>query len=666
MSGDDARGRARRLRRASADRRLAPDNRVASRPAKPAEETGTRPRAKPFAQTLSRAGDLPLFWKLLLPGLAATLTVGIAALFFTTRFLVSRTEAELDRDLFGAAVDAEAHLRDTEVDLIEASQVAANLVGVPGAVATANAVAAAEPLLGLTAVRQGLDLVAVTDRSGTGLVEITRSGDELAVDGGRAWNAGPVAEVLGGASPDPLGHRTGLVSLDGAPVLAVAGPVMSDGVVGAALAGVRLNTLAMQVVEQTGASAAFFAVDGTLLGAAGDTPPRRAPERRSGGGPLRVRDSGAGTSALYESLELGGERLGTLAVAMRQPAVASAVRGTALWLTLLVGLAIAALVALYTTLSHLVTRDVRHLADVSRRIGRGDLSARAGRGGDDELGELARRLNTMADHLQVAQEDMDLKLASRTEELRRLYREAAGTLERERDAFSLVSHELRNPLFAVLAHAELMADPEFSPDAPDWCREYAGTIQRAAEGALEVVNNVLSEHALGEQGVALQLEPLSLGDEVRSLEGTIRALAHRGDLAARIDVDPDLPAVNADRERVRQILQNLVSNAVKYTPAGGSMWLRAHASGDAVELSVGDTGVGIPAEALDQIFEPFYRVEGATPSQAQPRTGLGLSIVKRLVEAQGGEIRVESEVGRGSTFTVSLAAVSPARSRGKS
>jgi two-component system phosphate regulon sensor histidine kinase PhoR len=119
-------------------------------------------------------------------------------------------------------------------------------------------------------------------------------------------------------------------------------------------------------------------------------------------------------------------------------------------------------------------------------------------------------------------------------------------------------------------------------------------------------------------------------------------------------VPPDLPAVRADRQRLREVIVNLVDNAAKYTPEGGSVDLSAAARNGSVVVSVKDTGVGIPPESGEFIFEPFYRVRGTRAQQGQASSGLGLALAKRVVEAQGGTISFESKVGKGTTFTFTL------------
>jgi two-component system phosphate regulon sensor histidine kinase PhoR len=178
---------------------------------------------------------------------------------------------------------------------------------------------------------------------------------------------------------------------------------------------------------------------------------------------------------------------------------------------------------------------------------------------------------------------------------------------------------------------------------------------------LDFVNDIL-EIAKSESGhIDLQLEEVRVDALLRDLRPAVERLAASGDIRASVRVPRKLPAVRGDQARLRQIVLDLVDNAVKYTPAGGTVRLTAADKGDAVEISVADTGVGIPAAETERVFEPFYRVTTTMTQRGQPSSGLGLALVKRLVEAQGGTVRLESSEGAGTTFTVALPRADPKR-----
>jgi two-component system phosphate regulon sensor histidine kinase PhoR len=231
---------------------------------------------------------------------------------------------------------------------------------------------------------------------------------------------------------------------------------------------------------------------------------------------------------------------------------------------------------------------------------------------------------------------------------------ALRRLERVRAEFvENVSHELRTPLTAVQGSLETLlegalAEPAHARRFVEMAHAHAVRLGRLVED-LRQLSDVETGRA------ALELQPVELGAVVATVAGTFeRAAAEK-----RLSLVHDVPAglrVRADRDRLVQILVNLVDNAVKYTPEGGRVTLAAGRRGDdRVEIAVADTGIGIPSAELPRLTERFYRVDRAR-SRALGGTGLGLAIVKHLVQAHGGEIRIESELGQGTTVSVRLPA----------
>ncbi|MBI2170080.1 MAG: HAMP domain-containing histidine kinase, partial [Actinobacteria bacterium] len=250
--------------------------------------------------------------------------------------------------------------------------------------------------------------------------------------------------------------------------------------------------------------------------------------------------------------------------------------------------------------------------------------------------------------------EVERRVALQTAELRRLHSRSEKAFERQADALALISHEFRNPIFAILGHAELMTDGRFRDDDTGWAQEWGATIKGAAEELLRHVNDILEFSRSQASRERLALEAVDVVAQVSSLRPTFEALARRGELVLTVDAAPRVPEVRANADAVRDVALNLVSNAVKYTPPGGAVRITVRPDGDRVLLAVSDTGVGIPSAERRQIFEPFYRVEGVRAMHGQLSTGLGLALTQQLVKAMGGAVAVESEVGAGSTFTVSL------------
>ena len=218
-----------------------------------------------------------------------------------------------------------------------------------------------------------------------------------------------------------------------------------------------------------------------------------------------------------------------------------------------------------------------------------------------------------------------------------------------------MSHELRTPLNAIAGYAELLEMGLRGPVTPAQVEDLR-RIRTSERHLLRLVNDVLNVAKLEAGHVDFQLANVKVVDALRGLEPLImpQLLAKSLRFEYR-KCDPAL-VMRADREKVEQILLNLLSNAIKFTDVGGSIRLDCRGDGDHVEISVSDTGRGIPANKLDRIFDPFVRVDTGFARQTEG-TGLGLSISRNLARAMGGELNATSAAGRGSRFSLQLPAV---------
>jgi two-component system phosphate regulon sensor histidine kinase PhoR len=226
-------------------------------------------------------------------------------------------------------------------------------------------------------------------------------------------------------------------------------------------------------------------------------------------------------------------------------------------------------------------------------------------------------------------------------------------LEQVRTEFvANVSHELRTPLTAVHGYLETLLAGAL--EEPEHARRFLEIVFRHTERLGRLLNDLtdLSNIELGK--ISLKLEPVAADDVVDSVLAIIRGKAAAGRVTLEAALAPGLPPVVADRDRLAQILINLVDNAVKYTPSGGRVIVQGRRLADGrIEIAVADTGVGIPRADLPRLTERFYRVDKAR-SRELGGTGLGLAIVKHLVLAHGGELTIESEQGQGTTVRVAL------------
>lgn len=286
---------------------------------------------------------------------------------------------------------------------------------------------------------------------------------------------------------------------------------------------------------------------------------------------------------------------------------------------------VAGFVALLLTLilANTILRPIRALTLATSRMEQGDLSQRVKIKTRDEIGGLAHAFNTMAESLE------------RSEQLRR-------------NLMSDVAHELRTPLTNIRGYLEALQDQLVEPD-PD-------VIALLYEEAVLLSRLVtdLQDLTLAEAGqLRLQLAPIALEDIITIAVNGLALQAKSKQLSLQVDIPTDLPLVEADPQRVGQILRNLLSNAIKHTLPEGKVCVSAKTAGQEVEVSVQDTGVGIAAEHLPYLFKRFYRADRSR-SRATGGTGLGLAIVEQLVQAHGGHVSVKSQEGKGTCFTFTL------------
>jgi signal transduction histidine kinase len=304
------------------------------------------------------------------------------------------------------------------------------------------------------------------------------------------------------------------------------------------------------------------------------------------------------------------------------PAVADAFQGAindALWVAGIVAVLAAVLVSLFVT--GRITGPVRRMSTASRRIAAGHYSERVYSKNHDELGELAHNFNQMAEALEIT-------------ERRRL--ELIGD----------VAHELRTPIATLEGYLEGLLDGVIEPNERTWAKlhDEAGRLRRLVDDLQE-----LSRAEAGQVPLNIgNINPLTIATERLSLQ-----FKEKG-LKLHTDFPVDLPEVRADHDRSVQVLTNLLTNALRYTPAPGTVRLSVQREGDFVEYTVTDSGMGIAPENLSHLFERFYRVDKSR-SRAMGGSGIGLTISKALVEQMGGIIRATSPgTGKGATFSFTL------------
>ena len=247
------------------------------------------------------------------------------------------------------------------------------------------------------------------------------------------------------------------------------------------------------------------------------------------------------------------------------------------------------------------------------------------------------------------------RAATRERELRQELdeqNEQLREMDRMKDRFvSSVSHELRTPLTSIVGYTELLLDEDEFDNLEDEQRQFLETIDRNCHRLTRLVDDILFIARVDAGRLSLELQPVDLVKLVAAAVESSRPFAARKNQTLTLDAEPELPALQADPTRISQLIDNLTSNAIKYTPEGGAVTVTLTRSGEHAHIRVIDTGVGIPADEMDKLFVRFFRASTAGAAQG---TGLGLSIVKSIVEAHRGTVEVRSQPGEGTTFLIDL------------
>ena len=317
-----------------------------------------------------------------------------------------------------------------------------------------------------------------------------------------------------------------------------------------------------------------------------------------------------------------------------------------------------AILAIYLIMRYVITKPVLHLKKVSDAIAHGNLEMRADIRTGDEFEELSHAFNRMLRHLFTLQEelrDVNEDLDGKVDELARVNLQLYEMNKLKDEFLATMSHELRTPLNSILGFSDVLKDAENLTEKQD---RYVANIQIAGRNLMALINDVLDLAKIESGKMELHVVEFSISDLVERQVGTTMPLAEQKNIELTWAAGPDLPVLVQDAGKLQQVLNNLLSNAIKFTPEGGRVRVSAGCLDDStLELTVEDTGVGIPLEDQETIFEKFR--QGANiPGQRDAitrqyeGTGLGLSIVKELTKLLGGEVLLDSEFGKGSTFTV--------------
>ncbi|WP_051341254.1 CHASE4 domain-containing protein [Azospirillum halopraeferens] len=323
----------------------------------------------------------------------------------------------------------------------------------------------------------------------------------------------------------------------------------------------------------------------------------------------------------------------------------SALGERAAWFGVLSLIAVGAadIILMWILLRHLVLRPIGRLTgSVLSVSSSADLSRRVAAGGGGELALLATEFNRMMDRLETM---MATAEAARDDAVR--------ASRAKSDFLATMSHELRTPLNSIIGFSQMIRDAELAPLDSRY-RDFASDVNDAGRHLLRVINDVLDMARAEADRIELREATVDVGAAVVSCLRILLPAARQAEVTLRSDLPGDLPCVRADDVRLRQILMNLVANAVKFTPAGGRVVVRAGCDErGAVRVEVEDSGIGIAADDIPKALEPFGQIDSARWRLHQG-TGLGLPLAKRLIEAHGGRLDIESQPGVGTRITVTL------------
>jgi signal transduction histidine kinase len=306
-----------------------------------------------------------------------------------------------------------------------------------------------------------------------------------------------------------------------------------------------------------------------------------------------------------------------------------------------------------------LVQPIEALVAAHRQFGSGAMETRIAVNRGDEIGNLMSSFNHMADDLSAANQKLaeynrtlEQKVEARTQELQQKNAELV-TMNNEKNEFlGIAAHDLKNPLTGILGYADMVRD------LPDLARaevnEFMGNIMQQAERMLLLITNLLDVNAIERGQMKVNLAPMPLAPTVQAVAATYALRAKDKFIHVNEAYAENGALIYADQEVMTQILDNLISNAIKYSPTHKNVYLRVESREDRVRFSVRDEGPGLSVEDMQKLFGKFARLT-ARPTAGESSTGLGLSIVKRMVEAMKGRVWCESELGSGATFIAEFA-----------
>ena len=282
----------------------------------------------------------------------------------------------------------------------------------------------------------------------------------------------------------------------------------------------------------------------------------------------------------------------------------------------------------------------------------GDLTTKVDVISKDEVGQLGRAFNDLSVKLQSTYATLGQRIAEKTAHLQKAVLALERANKMKSEFLANMSHELRTPLNAIIGFAEVLRD-KISGDLNEEQLDFVSDIHSSGLHLLQMINDILDLSKIEAGRMELQYEIFPVHDAIEDVYTILKGLASKKHLELKTTILPEVKDIEADRVKFKQILYNLLSNAIKFTPENGHINLEAGIMDDMLQVSVSDTGIGMKPDDKEKVFKEFWQADSSFARKYEG-TGLGLALTKRIVEMHGGNIRFESEYGKGSIFYFAL------------
>lgn len=248
--------------------------------------------------------------------------------------------------------------------------------------------------------------------------------------------------------------------------------------------------------------------------------------------------------------------------------------------------------------------------------------------------------------LQSANRKLEERVRERTADLSRALEKLSELNRLKADFIANISHELRTPMTHIVGYVDLLADDTFGPLSAQQ-REALEILRKASQRLNSLIEDLIEFSVSSRSGISLNLASVSIPDCVRGILPRLKEKAGKGNVQLEISFPPDLPAVQADGQKLSWVIAQLMDNGIKFTPPGGRVDVRAESSSDRVGIIVADTGIGIPESRMDELFTPFHQLDGSS-TRRHGGTGMGLHLCRQILKAHGTDLTLQSKEGSGT------------------